>query len=216
MKCTLHADKPAIGNCHACGKPFCSDCLKQSGDVYLCPGCYSAAHAPPKTPVPAAPQSVPAPGAGPATETLADPVTGEKAIAVFQMVHWNDLGGNEYGMLVFTRHRAILARLSNSGIIGGVLLGQVGSTAVAAVSGGVKGSELSQKTPAELLADNKKNVSIEYKDITKIKLVKSIFPDGVLIKAPGKIINVNTDKHDRAIMDTARSLVAAARPDLRL
>ena len=132
------------------------------------------------------------------------------------MVHWNDLGGNEYGMLIFTQHRAILARLSHEGVLSTVLLGQAGGAMVAADYGSQKSNELLKKTPAEILADNKKNVSIEYKDITKIKMVKSIFPDGVLIKAPGKMINANTGKHDRAIMDTARSLVSAARPDLHL
>ena len=55
---------------------------------------------------------------------------------------------------------------------------------VAADYGAQKSNELLQKTPAEIMADNKKNVSIEYKDITKIKLIKSIFPSGVNIFSP--------------------------------
>ena len=87
---------------------------------------------------------------------------------------------------------------------------------VAADYGARNSNELLQKTPAEIMADNKKNVSIEYKDITKIKLIKSIFPDGVNIYSPGGRTLVSTDKHDRAVLDTAKSLVSAARPDLRL
>ena len=81
MKCTLHADKPAIGNCHSCGKPYCIDCLKQSGDFYMCPGCNSAAHTPPKAPAPARMQPETIPAFVTSMQQPADPKTAASATA---------------------------------------------------------------------------------------------------------------------------------------
>lgn len=37
MKCTLHKERFSVGECSVCGKPYCSDCLKEVRGKYYCP-----------------------------------------------------------------------------------------------------------------------------------------------------------------------------------
>ncbi|MCZ6689637.1 MAG: hypothetical protein O7H41_08550 [Planctomycetota bacterium] len=52
MNCSAHAEKAAVRDCTACGKPFCEDCLSRSLDRTQCEACVVGAAAGAKKGIP--------------------------------------------------------------------------------------------------------------------------------------------------------------------
>ncbi len=40
MECEAHPQNQAISRCRDCGRPFCSECARDTGQTQLCPSCY--------------------------------------------------------------------------------------------------------------------------------------------------------------------------------
>jgi hypothetical protein len=71
--CSIHSDRPAVGNCSRCQKPYCLDCLDMETGKILCMQCLKGG-VPANAPAPAAPKPFPAPA--PAPVPKASPLPG--------------------------------------------------------------------------------------------------------------------------------------------